>query len=49
MIIPYWKNGDVDGACERIVAEAIAAWRREDVIIDDTTAIVIFLEAEKKE
>ena len=23
LVIPYWKSGNVDGACERIVKEAV--------------------------
>lgn len=23
LVVPYWKSGNVDGACERIVKEAV--------------------------
>jgi hypothetical protein len=38
-----WTVGNIDAACERLVAEATAFWKREDEMVDDITVIVVFL------
>ena len=35
------KN-DPEGACERLVKEAVACWKREDEVVDDITIIICF-------
>jgi len=39
----YWEAGNPEGACERLVKESVAIWRREDEVIDDITVVIIFL------
>ena len=43
MIAPFYIKRDPDGACEKIVKESVAAWRREDDVVDDITVIVAFI------
>lgn len=48
MIAPLWEVGNIEGACDRILKESIACWRRvsatqEDEVIDDITLILAFL------
>jgi serine/threonine protein phosphatase PrpC len=40
----YWGNGDLEGCCEHLVAEALGKWKREDDGIDDITVVVAFLQ-----
>lgn len=42
-ILPYYYKNDPDGACEQLVRDAVAHWKREDEVIDDITIICIFL------
>ncbi len=45
LIVPFWQNGDAEGACEKLANEATGRWERADASIDDITCIVIFLNA----
>ena len=42
IIQPYYSNNDTEGACRRLVEEATNKWMKEESVIDDITAIVIF-------
>ncbi|CDW78250.1 protein phosphatase 2c containing protein [Stylonychia lemnae] len=42
IIEPYYKNNDTEGACRKLVEEATNQWLKEESVIDDITAIVIF-------
>jgi hypothetical protein len=42
-VAEYYRKGDPEGACQRLVEEAIQAWEREDEVIDDITCIVAFI------
>ena len=42
MIIPFYLKNDSEGACERLVKESVACWKREDDVVDDITIIIIF-------
>lgn len=48
MVVPFWKKNDPKGACEMLVAKSVAHWQKEDEVIDDITAQVIFLEIPKE-
>lgn len=43
MVRPFYLKNDPEGACEKIVRESTAAWKREDDVIDDITIILVFL------
>ena len=43
IIQPYYLKNDAEGACEKLIKEANNAWKREDDVIDDITAIIVFL------
>ncbi len=44
LIIPFWGKKDVEGACDRIVNEAVHRWgENERGVVDDITCIVIFI------
>jgi serine/threonine protein phosphatase PrpC len=42
IVRPYYANNDTEGACRKLIEEATATWLREESVIDDITAIVIF-------
>ena len=42
IIEPFYKNNDTEGACRKLVEEATSLWLKEESVIDDITAIVIF-------
>jgi serine/threonine protein phosphatase PrpC len=43
IVVPYWKEGDMQGACDALVKEAKSTWLQEEDVIDDITCVVIFL------
>eukprot|EP01022_Parablepharisma_sp_SALTPOND_P000567 TRINITY_DN102_c1_g1_i4.p1 TRINITY_DN102_c1_g1~~TRINITY_DN102_c1_g1_i4.p1 ORF type:complete len:351 (+),score=15.55 TRINITY_DN102_c1_g1_i4:1068-2120(+) len=46
MVVPFWLNKDVEGACDKLVNEATSRWEKADASIDDITCIVIFINPE---
>ena len=42
LVVPYWHQNDLKGACNVVVKESVAAWEREEDSIDDITVIVVF-------
>jgi serine/threonine protein phosphatase PrpC len=44
IVAPYWKVQDVQGASERLVQEAELRWTEEEDVVDDITALVLFLD-----
>lgn len=42
IIEPFYKNNDTEGACRKLVEEATSLWMKEETVIDDITAIIIF-------
>lgn len=40
----FWESKDPLGACDALIEEATRRWRQEDDVIDDTTALVVFLD-----
>ncbi len=45
MVVPFWNARDVEGACDRIVGEAVKRWGR-DGRVDDITCVVVFISTE---
>ena len=43
MIGEAWLEGDLEMACQKIYNQALAAWKRQDGIVDDITFIIVFL------
>ena len=43
MVVPFYQQNNPDGACDKIVKESVAHWKREDEVIDDITVICVFL------
>ena len=43
LTVPYWEEGNAQGACDRLISEAVQRWEREDDGVDDITVIVVFL------
>lgn len=43
IVVPYYLKNDPVGACEQLVLESTAAWKKKEYSVDDITAIVIFL------
>ena len=46
LVVPYWLDKDIEGACDKLVYEAVSRWEKSDSSIDDITCIVIFLNSE---
>lgn len=44
IVAPYWKVQDIQGACDRLVKEAELRWKDEEDVVDDITALVLFLD-----
>jgi serine/threonine protein phosphatase PrpC len=42
-VVPYWKTGNVNGACQALTELARTRWLAKGPAIDDITAIVVFL------
>lgn len=42
MVAPYYERNSPSGACERVMREAVARWKKEDEVIDDITLVVVF-------
>ena len=43
IVIPFYKSDDPDGACKALIKEATEWWNKEDIVVDDITAVVVFL------
>jgi serine/threonine protein phosphatase PrpC len=41
-VAPFYAKNDPEGACDKLVREATAAWKREDEVVDDITVVIIF-------
>ncbi|CAD8095200.1 unnamed protein product [Paramecium sonneborni] len=46
LVYPFYQKNDPQGACQKIISEAVAAWKAHSEGIDDITAIVIFFQYE---
>jgi len=45
IVVPHWKKSDVQGATENLGEEAKLKWQQEEEVIDDITAICIFIKS----
>mmetsp|Transcript_14261 Transcript_14261/g.10312 ORF Transcript_14261/g.10312 Transcript_14261/m.10312 type:complete len:200 (+) Transcript_14261:897-1496(+) len=43
LVVPYWLQGNPEAACDKLVKESVAHWKKEDEVIDDITCVVVFL------
>ncbi|EAS05229.2 protein phosphatase 2c (macronuclear) [Tetrahymena thermophila SB210] len=43
LVTPYYLKNDPEGACDKLIKESTAMWKKEDDVVDDITAIVVFL------
>eukprot|EP00347_Sterkiella_histriomuscorum_P005738 403355459 len=43
MLVPFWLQNNPEGACDKLVKESVAHWKKEDEVIDDITCVVVFL------
>eukprot|EP01017_Pseudomicrothorax_dubius_P033714 TRINITY_DN4540_c0_g1_i10.p1 TRINITY_DN4540_c0_g1~~TRINITY_DN4540_c0_g1_i10.p1 ORF type:complete len:646 (+),score=93.14 TRINITY_DN4540_c0_g1_i10:112-2049(+) len=44
LVAPFYERNDLEGACDRLLAESQRRWREEEeVVVDDITLIIIFL------
>lgn len=43
IVAAEWERGNAEGCCDRLVKESLRRWRREEEVVDDITAVVIFL------
>lgn len=42
IVVPFWQKRDPEGACQKLINEALHHWQTEDDVVDDITVIVIF-------
>ena len=42
MVMPFYKKNDPDGACKALIKTSTEWWNKEDIVVDDITAIVVF-------
>ena len=42
IVMPFYKKNDPDGACKALIKESTEWWNKEDIVVDDITAIVVF-------
>ena len=45
IVVPHWKSGDIQGACDALAKEARDRWIKEEEVIDDITCVIVFLNA----
>lgn len=45
--IPFWKENNAKGACDKLVDEATARWKKRNGSIDDITCIVMFINSKQ--
>jgi serine/threonine protein phosphatase PrpC len=43
LVAEEWERGNAEGCCEVLVKESLRRWRREEEVVDDITAVVVFL------
>lgn len=43
IVVPFYKTGDIQGACDQLVKEAKQTWLQEEEVIDDITCVIVFL------
>ena len=43
IVVPFWKEWDVQGACDALARAAHKTWITEEEVIDDITCVIIFL------
>ena len=48
MVNPFWERNDPEGAVNLLVKKSVEHWRREDDVIDDITAIVVFFDIQNQ-
>lgn len=44
IVSPFYNANDTEGACRKLVEESTLQWLKEDSVIDDITAVVIFFQ-----
>ncbi len=42
MVMPFYKKNDPDGACKALIKTSTEWWNKEDIVVDDITAVVVF-------
>jgi serine/threonine protein phosphatase PrpC len=43
LVASEWERGNAEGCCTALVKESLRRWRREEEVVDDITAVVVFL------
>lgn len=43
IVASEWERGNAEGCCECLVKESLRRWRHEEEVVDDITAVVVFL------
>ena len=43
IVVPFYKSGDIQGACDELVKAAKQTWLQEEEVIDDITCVIVFL------
>lgn len=43
LVIPFYESKEPEKACQKLYSESLAAWRKKDSVVDDITALTLFL------
>lgn len=43
LITPFYDREDLEGACDRVMLEAVTSWTERCSIVDDITFVLIFM------
>lgn len=41
-VVPFWHSLDAESACQKVIKESVASWKREENSIDDITVTLVF-------
>ena len=42
IVMPYYEKNDPNGACKELIKKSTEWWNKEDIVVDDITAVVVF-------
>ena len=46
IVVPFYLKKQLEEACEKLINESVRWWKKEDEVVDDITALCIFLKSE---
>ena len=43
LILPFYNKNQPEKACDKVIKESVAWWKREDEVVDDITIVIVFI------